>query len=120
MSLPAPLADELVSQGLAARPVVRGPDSGAVALVLDTLNTASSLVTLAIAAPALKRAAQSFMPWLRGERSEVQSVPGTIHVATANGYQAISVPDLDHMVQILIDQAHGDTSGDSEKPEQSG
>jgi hypothetical protein len=108
IEVPDPLADELIDLGLAARPAVRGPDSVTAALVLETLNTTSSLVTLALAGPALKRAAQRFMPWIRGDRSPGQPTPGTIHVATAEGYQPISISDLDEMIRLLSDQSQSD------------
>jgi hypothetical protein len=60
LSLPADVADALVADEIAFRPIVtRGPGTGQVVqLIVDGVNTGAAVVTLAVAASSLRKLAE--------------------------------------------------------------
>lgn len=76
--MPVDLADALVDDGIARRPfVTRGPGADElIRMVIDDVNTGASVVTLVIAADALRKFAGRL--WARLRRSEVDVVTVTV------------------------------------------
>lgn len=81
MSMPADLADSLINQQVAVRPPkTRGPADDLVQMVIDGVNTGASVVTVVMAAAAMRKFAERL--WERMRRSEKDVVTVTITVGT--------------------------------------
>lgn len=89
IELPAEIAEELIGDGLAVRPIAtRGaPLAEVFTVAVDSLNSAAALVTIALGAPTIRKLISVV---LRG-RAEVEPEPITMSISRDGETRTISL-----------------------------
>ena len=98
--VPSEIADELVGDGIAVRPLgTRGAGvSEAFSIAVDTINTGSAVVSIAIAIPACRRLAKAVLR----RRSEAEPDQLTISITVDGERRSLS---LDRTAPGAVDEA---------------